>query len=105
MLRPRLDGNIQFQMMCEMYGEPERGGVHDFGSHRLIICRARTVRPKIRHHLPFAPPPSGRDTQCTNTTGVYIEKLFVRRGCFNRCNPNPNPRVETMVSEYPSDTH
>ena len=78
MLRRRLDGDKQFQMMCEMYGEPERGGVDDFGSHRLIICRARPVRAKIRHHVA-----EGRFTLhvlFTQTPSVFKSKknLFVK---------------------------
>ena len=76
MLRRRLDGNIQFQMMCEMYGEPERGGVHDFGSHRLIICRARTVRAKISHHVPFAPRPKVV-THSAQTPPVFTSKNYL----------------------------
>jgi hypothetical protein len=91
MIRRRLDGDKQFQMMCEMYGEPERGGVDDFGSHRLIICRARPVRAKIRHHVAegrFTLHVTHKRHRCLNRKSTCSSRVF------NRCNPNPNPGWE-----------
>ena len=114
MLRPRLDGNIQFQMMCEMYGEPERGGVHDFGSHRLVIGRARPVRAKIRHHVaridsgtpysrtPIFEFPSLRET--VFQTGKTVKTLSFAV-CSTDCRNPSSIRSGTMLGESLSDTH